>query len=79
MITEDQIQNSIDHWNALADQEQRMIDNNLTCGSDKPFLARIETYRRTARSLEIQRDTGVAVCVCCYQPFGRGNSVVNRT
>lgn len=29
-------------------------------------------YRRAARSLEIQQETGVAVCACCFKPFGQG-------
>jgi hypothetical protein len=29
-------------------------------------------YRRTARSIEIGQETGVAVCACCFKPFGRG-------
>lgn len=29
-------------------------------------------YRRAARSLEIEQVRGVAVCACCFKPFGRG-------
>ena len=29
-------------------------------------------YRNTARSIEIQQETGIAVCACCFKPFGRG-------
>ncbi|PVZ19956.1 MULTISPECIES: hypothetical protein [unclassified Pseudomonas] len=28
--------------------------------------------RRAARSIEIEQETGVAVCACCFKPFGRG-------
>ena len=31
-----------------------------------------ETCERAAVSLEIERDTGVAVCTCCFKPFSRG-------
>lgn len=34
------------------------------------FAAR--TYRATARSIELEQVTGVAVCACCFKPFGRG-------
>jgi len=27
---------------------------------------------KTARNLERQAETGVATCVCCNKPFGRG-------
>ncbi len=30
------------------------------------------TYRRAARSIELEQETGAAVCVCCFKPFGRG-------
>jgi|KBSSwiStaDraftv2_1062776.scaffolds.fasta_scaffold4459219_1 hypothetical protein len=26
--------------------------------------------RQAVRALEIERDTGVAVCSCCFKPFG---------
>ncbi|WP_148049547.1 hypothetical protein [Pseudomonas brassicacearum] len=29
-------------------------------------------YRRAARSIEIEQETGVAVCACCFKPFDRG-------
>ena len=29
-------------------------------------------YRKTARSIESEQETGVAVCACCFKPFGRG-------
>ncbi len=27
---------------------------------------------RAAESLRIERDTGIAVCTCCYKPIGPG-------
>lgn len=30
------------------------------------------TYRSTARSIELEQETGVPVCACCFKPFGRG-------
>ncbi len=29
-------------------------------------------YRRTARAIEVELETGQAVCVCCFKPLGRG-------
>lgn len=29
-------------------------------------------YRNTARSIQIKQETGIAVCACCFKPFGRG-------
>jgi hypothetical protein len=37
------------------------------------------TYHRAAESLRIEAQTGVAVCACCYKPFGRGNSIALGT
>jgi len=34
--------------------------------------AMAQTCERTAQALEIQRDTGIAVCTCCFKPFSRG-------
>ncbi|MCO7536762.1 hypothetical protein NJH24_18475 [Pseudomonas asiatica] len=28
--------------------------------------------RRAARAIEIEQETGVAVCACCFKPYGRG-------
>lgn len=30
------------------------------------------TYRSTARSIELEQETGVPVCACCFKTFGRG-------
>ena len=64
------LQDAINHWYELADNEEYMITNNLTCGSAKVFHVRADMYRRTAKALEIQRDTGIAVCSCHHKPFG---------
>jgi len=51
-------------WDALAAEQDRDAGNPAA-------RARAETYRRTAESLRIEARTGVAVCVCCYKPFGQ--------
>ena len=48
-------------WLQAADEAERA---GLT------FAANI--YRSTARSIEQEQETGVAVCPCCFKPFGRG-------
>lgn len=52
---------AISGWLMVADEAER---TGLT------FAANM--YRRTARSIEIQMETGIAVCACCLKPFGRG-------
>ena len=52
---------AIAQWLLAADEARR---TGLT------FAANM--YRSTARSLEAQQETGVAVCACCFKPFGRG-------
>jgi cytochrome c553 len=34
--------------------------------------AMARSCERTAQALEIERDTGVAVCSCCHKPFSAG-------
>lgn len=52
-------QSAIDQWLLVAEEAERAGVSG-------------RAYRRTARSLEIQQETGVAVCACCFKPFGRG-------
>lgn len=52
------------HWARLARQE----DKDAFPGT--PARYRADMYRRTARALLYQRKTGIAVCVCCFKPFG---------
>lgn len=52
-------QPAIDQWIHVAEEAERAgVSGNA--------------YRRAARSLEIQQETGIAVCACCFKPFGRG-------
>jgi hypothetical protein len=52
---------AIAQWLLVADEAERA---GLT------FAARM--YRSTARSIEVEQDTGMPVCACCFKPFGRG-------
>ncbi|MFJ3117853.1 hypothetical protein ACIPI6_15060 [Pseudomonas protegens] len=48
-------------WLLVADEAERA-----------GLLSAAVMYRNTARSIEIQQETGIAVCACCFKPFGRG-------
>lgn len=62
------LQESIEQWNKLAVDADERAKLGLTHPS--VAAAQADCYRRAAKSLEIQRDTGVAVCSCCHKPFG---------
>ncbi|WP_186122292.1 hypothetical protein [Burkholderia gladioli] len=66
----DEKQRAVQQWRALADEQDRAAELGLT----HPNVARAnaDLYRRTARSIEVEIETGTAVCVCCFKPFGRG-------
>ncbi len=58
------------HWDALAEQQDRMAAAGLV--HPTPAGHRAETYRRTAEALRIEGRTGIPVCVCCHKPYGQG-------
>lgn len=57
-------------WRDLADEQER----GAAMGFIHPKVATYNAslYRRTARAIEVELETGQAVCVCCFKPFGRG-------
>lgn len=57
-------------WEALAVEQERHAELGLVL--PKIAADRAEVYRRTAEALRIEERTGVAVCVCCHKPLGRG-------
>lgn len=59
---------AIQQWVSLADEAERSA--NLCLIHPNVAKAQADCYSRTARALEIQRDTGVALCSCCLKPFG---------
>jgi len=61
---------SVRIWRNLADEQER----GAALGLIHPQIATYNAslYRRTARAIEIELETGQAVCVCCFKPFGRG-------
>lgn len=71
-----------DHWLALAAGEDRMVRflrrqrTALWLHEELPESRR--DHRRTAQALQIQIDTGVAVCVCCHKPLGKGTRILSR-
>lgn len=64
-------QAAIKAWNDLADSEDRAIELGIAL-SPETNRHNADLYRKTARSIQHEIDTGVAVCVCCWKPFGRG-------
>lgn len=58
-------------WNALADDAERAASLGLLHPS--VATAQANCYRRAASAIQHEIDTGVAVCSCCFKPFGRGS------
>jgi xanthine dehydrogenase iron-sulfur cluster and FAD-binding subunit A len=56
-------------WLQLADDEDRMVELGLDYGGHAAFRFRADTYRRTAKALQWEKDTGEAVCSCCFKPL----------
>lgn len=54
-------QEAIKQWNKVADEAS---------AAGLSFAAAM--YRKTARSIEVELETGAPVCACCFKPFGRG-------
>jgi len=63
------LQESVDHWNMLADVELREAEalqaRGLFTGCQR---ARAETYQRTARSIALEIETGRPHCTVCLGP-----------
>ena len=59
-------------WLQLAIDEEHAIELGITNGDYSVFRNRAELYRRTAKALEYERDTGIAICVCCFKPLKGG-------
>lgn len=59
---------AIQQWVSLAEQ----VEHSAALSLIHPDVARAKSdlYRRAARALEIERDTGIAVCSCCHKPLG---------
>jgi hypothetical protein len=68
MEPEKSLEQHAQEWEALANAQPDTVVGH----------ARMATYLRTAESLRIQARTGVAVCVCCHKPLGRGISILER-
>ncbi|AZY49706.1 hypothetical protein C0J09_11550 [Bordetella avium] len=71
MTAHDQKAIAVDQWNTLADAAERHAALGLLHPS--VAAAQADCYRRAARSIQREIDTGVAVCSCCFKPFGRGS------
>lgn len=65
-----ELENAREHWLYLAREQDRLAEWDANA---RPAAKhRAESYRRVARALEIEGQTGVPVCSCCFKPFGSG-------
>lgn len=72
-----ELNQAIEGWNKLADDAEQWASYEESRGHyGGVYLNQADSYRRTAKALTIQRDTGIAVCSCCFKPYGRGNSIL---
>lgn len=62
---------AVQGWRDLADEQERAMALGILHPTVAAYNANL--YRRTARSIEIELETGQPVCVCCFKPFGRGS------
>lgn len=58
-------------WRDLAADELQMAEIEARYGDTTSHKARAKIYIRCAESLEIEHETGVAVCTCCHKPIGK--------
>ncbi len=73
------LQKAAEHWRNLAAQEREAATTyGWRYGSTNTYESRARIYERAAKALEIQIETGVAVCSCCFKPFGEGNRILVR-
>lgn len=64
------IAESIAIWSKLAsDAEEFAAYEEARGSSGAVYRNKAETYRRTVRALELERETGIAHCVCCLRPY----------
>ncbi len=66
-----ELEASAGHWDALAAEQEKIAAENNPRTCVEACHSRAEMYKRTARALRMQIETGVAHCACCLKPFGR--------
>jgi hypothetical protein len=62
------LNNSIAHWNRLAEEADQRADYEEGRGdanNAKVIRTNAEMYRRTAKSIELEKQTGKPHCACC--------------
>ena len=75
----DTIDNSIQAWSEEAERSDKMAELETTRGSSpNAYINQADVARRTVKALKIQKETGVAVCSCCFRPYGEGNKIIIR-
>lgn len=63
-------------WRKLASDEIRAYELGIQTNKGTAEF-RAWVYERTAKAIEIERDTGVSVCSCCHKPLS-GNACDNH-
>jgi len=72
------IDNAIKQWQEVAENADKMAELEIARGSSpNAYINQADIARRTIKALEIEKETGVAVCSCHFKPFGKGNTIVN--
>lgn len=56
-------------WRDLAARKIRKAEMDARYGDTTSHKNRARTYIRCAEALEIEHETGVAVCTCCHKPL----------
>lgn len=57
-------------WEALAAEADQMGDWERSRGRyDGAYRNRAESYRKAAKSLQLEAATGVPHCACCHKPL----------
>ncbi len=62
---------AIIQWRKVAASERQRVELRLTHGCDDVALRNAALYDDVAKALEIQRDTGEAVCCHCFKPTSK--------
>ncbi len=69
------LQESIAHWVALAVEAEEFASYEEAMGwSGASYRNKAELYRRTARALRMEMETGRPHCACCLKPQGARGS-----
>jgi len=72
------IDNAIKQWLEVAKNADKMAELEISrSSSPNAYINQADDARRTVKALEIEKETGVAVCSCHFKPFPKGNTIVD--